>query len=188
MPSNRVLLAILAAVIVLLVGIGFVTGRLPAPQPGALGNVVGDLRAAPQSTAIIDSTSLLHVEYGMLVYLILWMIVPDAPAHYRFMVALGVGAGSILIENAAFINERYREVTMSVRNFGTSITSSVGDVLMIAIGSLIGWRAPTWMSISLALALEVCLALWVRTNLTLTIITFLYPVASIRTWQTGGLH
>jgi hypothetical protein len=188
MPSNRVLLAILGVVIVLLVAVGFITGRLPMPQTGAVGNLVGDLRTTPQSTAIIDSTSLLHVEYGMLVYLLLWMILPDAPAHYRFMVAVGVGAGSILIENSAFINERYREVTMSVRTFGTSIVSSVGDVLMIAIGSLIAWRAPRWMSIGLALALEMCLAMWVRTNLTLTIITFFLPAASIRSWQAGGLH
>jgi hypothetical protein len=188
MPSNRVLLAILAVVIVLLIGVGFVTGRLPVPGAGALGNLVGGLGTAPQSTSIIDSTSLLHVEYGMLVYLILWMILPDAPAHYRFMVALGVGAGSILIENSAFINERYREVTVSVRNFGSSIMSSVADVLMIAIGSLIGWRAPLWLSIALALTLELFLALWVRTNLTLTIITFFYPVASIKSWQAAVPH
>src|SRR5262249_14692778 len=142
--------------------------------------------SSPDQSHVIDPRSVLHIVYGLLVYAFVWMILLGTPAHYRFMLAVGLGVGSVIIENSALITERYQEVTVSVGYFGNSVLASLSDMAMIALGSLIAWRWPVWVSVVFGVALEVALALWVRNNLTLTIITFIYPFAAIKVWQAGA--
>jgi Protein of unknown function (DUF2585) len=183
--SNRQLVLIVGAVLALMIAIGLWTGRVPfGPQIG-LGGLTGAI-SSPDQSHVIDPHAVLHVVYGLLVYAFVWMVLLGAPAHYRFMLAVGLGVGSVIIENSALITQRYQEVTVSVGYFGNSIVTSLSDMAMIALGSLIAWRWPVWVSVVFGVALEVILALWLRNNLTLTVITFIYPFAAIKVWQAGA--
>ena len=69
---------------------------------------------------------------------------------------------------------------------GDSILNSLSDVVMMALGFAIAWRTRVWASITLLLAMEIGMLLWVRDNLTLNIIMLIRPIEAIKQWQMGG--
>ena len=50
----------------------------------------------------------------------------------------------------------------------------------------LAWRAPLAISLGLAVAIEVALALIIRDNLTLNILMLVHPLDAVRAWQAGG--
>jgi hypothetical protein len=48
------------------------------------------------------------------------------------------------------------------------------------------WRFPWWVTLSLALVLEIFVAYMIRDNLTLNVINLIHPFQAISDWQAAG--
>ena len=64
--------------------------------------------------------------------------------------------------------------------------NSVCDILAMVVGFFLAARLPVLVTVAIAVALELLVGYFVRDNLTLNIIMLLWPLDSIRQWQSGG--
>jgi hypothetical protein len=127
-----------------------------------------------------------HVVHGILFYFGLWLVARRLPLSTRALIALVVEAAWEVIENTPWIINRYREVTISLDYYGDSVINSVADILAMLVGFWLAARAPVWLSVVVAIALEVIVGAIVRDNLTLNILMLIYPLDAVRAWQAGG--
>ncbi len=56
----------------------------------------------------------------------------------------------------------------------------------MALGFVLAWRLPVWGVIAISVLLEVGVALNIRDNFTLNVLSFIYPFDFIRRWQNGA--
>ncbi|MBT5657790.1 MAG: DUF2585 family protein, partial [Phycisphaerae bacterium] len=59
------------------------------------------------------------------------------------------------------------------------------DILFMSLGFVLAMRFPVWLTICIALALEVTTAILIRDNLTLNILMLVFPVDAVHQWQGG---
>ncbi len=168
-----------AAALILLAtaAILFAMGRPPICTCGTI-ELWGPV-GAKQSQMLADWYSPSHFIHGLILYAILWYLVPKAPPGQRFSVALLVESAWELVENTPMIIDRYREATMALGYSGDSILNSMSDIAMMATGYLAARRLPVWASVALAVGLELLTLYVIRDNLTLNVWMLLAPNRSI---------
>ncbi len=91
-----------------------------------------------------------------------------------------------MLENSPIIINRYREATIALGYVGDSILNSVCDIGMVIIGFIIARLTKVWMSILIIIVFEVGCLFWIRDNLILNVLMLVYPVESIKVWQSQG--
>jgi hypothetical protein len=94
-------------------------------------------------------------------------------------------AGWEIIENTPWVIDRYREATAALGYTGDTIANSSGDFLAALAGFVIARTVGPWGSIGVFVALELGCLWWMRDNLTLNVIMLLFPLESIKQWQSA---
>lgn len=180
--SRRTLL-IAPALVAAAVAAEFAMGRLPLGPDHHFAWWAGNIWSSAQSQRVADPYSFSHVVHGVLFYALLWLCARRWPIDTRLLAAVALEAAWEVLENSPIIINRYRAVTIALGYEGDSVLNSMSDVVMMAIGFIVAWRARPWVSVTMVAVFEVGMVLLVRDNLTLNIVMLLWPIAAIKDWQ-----
>ena len=135
------------------------------------------------SQHLFDPYSFTHVLHGVVFFWLVGLIFSKLDLNWRFLISIAAEAGWEVLENSAYIIERYRQNTASLDYFGDSVMNSVGDVAACAAGFCIAAAIGKWRSLIFFFAVELVLLLWIRDGLLLNILMLIYPIAEIKSWQ-----
>jgi len=183
-PRTYVLL-VLAAIAVTADGLQLM-GRPLICACGTVALWYGEANGAGTSQHIFDWYTFSHVIHGFIFYALARFALPGAPLAARLLAAVVVECGWELVENSDFIIDRYRTATIALGYTGDSVLNSMSDIALMIAGFLLAWRMPVWLTIALAVAMELLTGVLIRDNLTLNIVMLLYPLDAIREWQAGA--
>ena len=161
-------------------------GREPICECGAIKLWHGAVHSSENSQHISDWYSPSHVIHGFIFYGLLWLVARRWPLGLRLAAAILVEAGWEIIENTDMIINRYREATIALDYFGDSVLNSVADILFMVVGFFAAARLPVWVTVSLAVGLELFTGWAIRDNLTLNVLMLLWPLQAVRDWQAAG--
>ena len=185
MTSNRRAIITAIVIVVAAAAVLLAMGRPPICTCGTVALWEPSANSARTSQMLADWYSPSHVIHGLLFYWLLWVAFRRWPVERRFLAATAIETAWELVENTPLIIDRYREATIALGYNGDSVLNSVSDIAMMVMGFIIARRLPVWVSVALALALELAALIVIRDNLTLNIIMLLAPNDAIRAWQAG---
>ena len=146
-----------------------------------------DVQSSENSQHLIDWYTPSHIIHGFLFYAALWVLSRFVPLSFgaRLVLAVAIEASWEVIENTDFVINHYREMTISLDYYGDSVINSVSDTLFMVLGYFVARWLPAWLTVSLAIALEVFVGAMIRDNLTLNVLMFVWPLDSVLHWQQG---
>ena len=143
--------------------------------------------SAENSQHLFDWYTPSHIIHGFLFYWLLWFASRWVKLSFgtRLVLAVAIEASWEVVENTDFVINHYREMTISLDYYGDSVINSVSDILFMVLGFFLAARLPVWLTVVIAVALEVFIGAMIRDNLTLNVLMFLWPLDSILHWQQG---
>ena len=144
----------------------------------------GEKGAPEESQHIFDIYATSHVLHGIIFYFLLWLISRGHLSMWaRLVIAVLLESGWELYENSNYLIKRYQAAGYDYT--GDSIINSIADIVAMVVGFLIASRLPAWVSVLLLIATEVIVAMLIRDNLLLNIISLVHPIEWITKWQGG---
>ena len=158
-------------------------GRLWICACGRVDLWAGNTKSSDNSQHLLDPYSFTHLQHGLIFYALLVWILPRLPINWRLTLAIAVEALWELIENSAFVIQRYREATLALGYEGDTIVNSIGDIVCMALGFWLARRLGGWRSAVVFAALELILVVWIRDSLVLNVIMLIHPIDAIKSWQ-----
>jgi hypothetical protein len=144
-----------------------------------------DVVSAENSQHLIDWYTPSHLIHGFLFYGALWLLSRFVPLSFamRLILAVAIEAAWEVIENTDFVINHYREMTISLDYYGDSVINSVSDILVMLLGYFMAARLPVWLTVTIAIALELFVGAMIRDNLTLNVLSFVWPLDAVLDWQ-----
>jgi hypothetical protein len=107
-----------------------------------------------------------------------------APA-WQLWLALVVEALWEVVENSAWIIDRYRQTTLALGYNGDTVLNSLSDILLCGLGFVLARRLGFYRTLAIFVTTELVLLFWIRDGLLLNILMLIYPIDAIKTWQMG---
>ena len=181
MPVATGLALLVATAIVLLA-----MGRVPICTCGEVKLWTWDVTSSDNSQHIADWYTFSHIIHGMIFYWVLHLLASRLSLGWRAVAALVVEAAWEIVENSPWIIDRYREATIAAGYTGDSVLNSVFDILWMLLGFWLALRLPVWLTVAMALAMEIVAALVIRDNLTLNVVMLVWPLDAVRDWQAAA--
>jgi hypothetical protein len=113
----------------------------------------------------------------------MWFLFPRIPITQRFLLSLGIETGWEILENTPWLIQMYRKQALALGYSGDSVINSVFDSVPMALGFVLAWRLPVWITIVLAVAMESFVGYFIHDNLALNILNSVHQFDFIREWQ-----
>jgi hypothetical protein len=160
-------------------------GRLWTCACGYIRAWSGDINSADNSQHFFDPYTFTHLLHGFMFIALVHLLWPRMPEVWKIVSALSVEALWEVIENSAFVIERYRAETIAIGYTGDTILNSFGDILACGLGVVVARKLGVARTLVLAGLLEVVLLIFIRDGLLLNIIMLIYPIEALKVWQAG---
>ncbi|MCE7029315.1 DUF2585 domain-containing protein [Jiella avicenniae] len=176
-------LAIVAATAAVLLAMG----RNPICPCGEVKLWWGAVNSPENSQHLSDWYSPSHLIHGFLFCGATWLVLRRWGFASRLVVALLVECAWEIVENTDAVIQHYRETTISLDYAGDSVLNSLSDVGFMAFGFwLAGKLLPVWLTVVIAIGMELFVGYWIRDNLALNVLMLLWPIEAVKTWQGGA--
>ncbi|EAS48286.1 conserved hypothetical protein [Aurantimonas manganoxydans SI85-9A1] len=175
-------LSIVVATAVILLAMG----RTPICECGTIKLWHGVVVSSENSQHLSDWYSPSHLIHGFLFFFAGWLVLRRASFGTRLILALAVECAWEIAENTDAVIQRYREATIALDYYGDSVLNSVADIGFMVLGFWLASRLPIWLTVAIAVGLEIFVGWMIRDNLTLNVLMLLWPLDAVKAWQGGA--